>query len=133
MTDDNEKRIEEFMGQKVFAVVGASRDADKYGFKVYRTLKNGGYEVYPVNPQTDSILGDKCYGSLAKLPKLPDVVSMIVPPHEGEKVVEEAAQLGVTRIWFQPGAESDKLLKMCEEHDIEALHSVCVMVESKKK
>ena len=113
----DQKQVDEFLSQKVFAVVGASRDADKYGFKVFRSLKNGGYEVFPVNPQADSILGEKCYPSLSKLPKLPDVVSIIVPPHEGERVVEEAAQLGIKRIWFQPGAESDKLLKLCGEKE----------------
>ncbi|MBE7557958.1 CoA-binding protein [bacterium] len=128
-----QNQVDEFLAQKVFAVVGASRDADKYGFKVFRALKNGGYEVFPVNPKTDSILGDKCYPSLTKLPKVPDVVSMIVPPHEGERVVEEAAGLGIKRIWFQPGAESEKLLKLCEEKGIAALSGVCVMVESKKK
>ena len=124
--------IDDFLAQKVFAVVGASREPDKYGFKVFRSLKGAGYTAYAVNPKCDSLLGEKCYTSVGKAPQPIDVVSMIVPPHEGEKVVEEAAELGIKRIWFQPGAESEKLLAMCEEKGITVLSGVCVMIEAKK-
>ena len=50
--------IERFLDKKnVFAVVGASRDLQKYGYQVYRDLKNADYKVYPVNPNADEILG----------------------------------------------------------------------------
>ena len=54
-----EKLILEFLDKKnVFAVVGASKDPEKYGHQVYRDLRNNGYRVYPVNPNADEILGD---------------------------------------------------------------------------
>jgi len=47
----NRELIKAFLNRKnVFAVVGASRDPGKYGYKVYDDLKNAGYQVYPVNP-----------------------------------------------------------------------------------
>ncbi|MGQ9744340.1 MAG: CoA-binding protein [Candidatus Bathycorpusculaceae bacterium] len=64
----NEEMIKAFLDEKVFAVVGAS-DPRKYGYQVYKDLKNAGYEVYPVNPNAEEILGDKCYPSLENLPK----------------------------------------------------------------
>jgi uncharacterized protein len=125
--------VEVFLSQKSFAVVGASRDKDKYGFRVFRALKNRGYEVYPINPKADSILGERCYPSLKSLGKVVDVVSIIVLPIEGEHAILEAAELGIKRIWFQPGAESKKMLELCEAKGIETLHSVCAITESKKK
>ncbi|MEM4804135.1 MAG: CoA-binding protein, partial [Candidatus Nezhaarchaeales archaeon] len=71
----NEELIREFLDRRnVFAVVGASRDPQKYGYQVYRDLKSAGYKVYPVNPNAQEVLGDKCYPSLKELPAKPDVV-----------------------------------------------------------
>ena len=66
----NEELIEAFLDNKnIFAVVGASCDPQKYGYQVYKDLKDSDYEVYPINPNTIEILGDKCYHSLENLPK----------------------------------------------------------------
>ena len=50
--------IKSFLKTKnVFAVVGASRDPEKYGYQVYRDLLNAGYRVYHVNQNADGVLG----------------------------------------------------------------------------
>jgi predicted CoA-binding protein len=128
--DMNEELIKEFLNKKnTFAVVGASRDPQKYGFQVYKDLKKADYEVYPVNPSADEILGDKCYASLENLPKKPDVVDVVVPPKVTEHVVETCKRLGITKVWMQPGSESEKAIKFCEENGIQTVHGVCVMIE----
>ena len=61
----DENFIESFLNKKnVIAVVGASREPEKYGHRIYKDLKSGGYKVYPVNPNANEVLGDKCYASL---------------------------------------------------------------------
>jgi hypothetical protein len=58
----DENLVADFLKKtNVFAVVGASRDSKKYGYQVYRDLRNAGYRVYPVNPNVNEVLGDKCY------------------------------------------------------------------------
>ena len=114
-----------------YAIVGASRDESKYGHRVLADLKGAGYKVVPVNPHADEVLGLTAYPSLKELPETPDVVVCVVPPHVTEKVVEEAASLGVTKIWMQPGASSEKAIEACEEHGIGCVHDTCVMVERK--
>ena len=78
--DDMTDLIPEFLAQKVWAVVGASRDPERYGYKIFRTLLDAGYRVYPVNPSADEIAGQRAYPSLAALPEKPDVVDTVVPP-----------------------------------------------------
>ncbi len=130
----NEELIKAFLNKKnIFAVVGASRDPQKYGYQVYKDLKNAGYEVYPVNPNADEILGDKCYPSLENLPKKPDVVDVVVPPKVTEQLVETCKKLGITKVWMQPGSESEKAIKFCEENSIQVVHGVCVMIERAKQ
>ncbi len=92
----DEKLIEDFLEKRnVFAVVGASRNHRKYGHQVYMDLRNGGYEVYPVNPNADKILGGKCYPSLESLPRSPQVVDLVVPPKVTNQIVKACKKLGI--------------------------------------
>ena len=130
----DEKLIEEFLERKnVFAIVGASRDNRKYGHQVYKDLKDAGYTVYPVNPNADKILGDKCYPSLESLPETPQVVDLVVPPKATNQVVKVCKKLGIEKVWMQPGSESEKALNFCKENNIKTIHGVCVMVERRNK
>ncbi|MFH7860321.1 MAG: CoA-binding protein, partial [Candidatus Aenigmatarchaeota archaeon] len=103
-----ENLIKEFLNKNnVIAIVGVSRDPEKYGYKVYKDLKEAEYKVYPVNPNASEILGDKCYPNLESLPIKPDVVNIVVPPNITEKIVKECKKLNIKKVWMQPGAESE--------------------------
>ena len=128
------KLIEEFLEKSnVFTVVGASRDPSKYGHQVYRDLRAAGYQVYPVNPNADEILGDKCYPNLESLPELPQVVDLVVPPKVTNQIVKDCKKLGINKVWMQPGSESETALNFCKQNNIEVVHGVCVMVERRSK
>lgn len=130
----DEELIREFLDKRnTFAVVGASRNPEKYGHQVYRDLKEVGYEVYPINPNTEQILGDKCYPSLECLPAKPDVVDVVVPPKITEEIVKTCKKLLITKVWMQPGSESESAIKFCDDNGIDIIHSVCIMVERKNK
>ncbi len=125
--------IKAFLDKRnVFAVVGASRDPKKYGYQVYKDLKSSGYRVYAVNPNTPEILGDKCYPSIENLPVKPDVVNVVVPPKVTETVVKTCKKLGITKVWMQPGSESENAIRFCEENGIDVVYGACVMMERAK-
>jgi predicted CoA-binding protein len=117
----------------VFAVVGASRNPEKYGHQVYKDLKEAGYKVYPVNPNAKEILGSKCYPGLKDLPTKPDVVNIVVPPKATEKIVRTCKMLGITKVWMQPGSESENATKFCHENSIDVMYGVCVMIERRAR
>jgi len=130
----DEKLLDEFLEKKnVFVVVGASRDNQKYGHKVYKDLKNAGYIVYPVNPNADKILGDKCYPSLESLPEMPQVVDLVIPPKVTNQIVKVCKELGIKKVWMQPGSESEVALSFCKDNDIQVVHGVCIMLERLRK
>jgi predicted CoA-binding protein len=129
----DQELIRAFLNKKnIFAVVGASRDPQKYGYQVYKDLKNAGYEVYAVNPNAEEILGDKCYPSLENLPAKPNVVDVVVLPKVTEEIVKSCRELGITKVWMQPGSESEKAIKFCEQNGIDVVYGVCVMIERAK-
>ena len=123
-----EELIRDFLAQKVFAVVGASSNEEKYGNIIFNNLVKRGYKVYPVNPRLDILDGIKAYPSLAAIPEKVDVVDVVVPPKMTEEVVKECKKLGLTRVWLQPGAESDEAVKYCKDNGIGVIYGACVMM-----
>ena len=120
--------IDEFMGQKKFAVVGATDNPEKYGNQIVKNLKSRGYEVYPVNPGLKEIEGLECFPSLADIPCEVDVVDFVVPPMVTEEILKQCKKLNLNRIWLQPGSESEKALDFCRDNNLKVVHSICVML-----
>jgi len=118
---------EELMKKKIWAVVGATTDKDKYGYKIYKELKEAGYKVYPISPKYEEIDGDKAYKSLRDLPEKPEVVDFVVNPKIGIGIVKECAQLGIENIWLQPGTVSEEILEFAKEKGINAVEA-CALV-----
>lgn len=121
--------IQKMLNENNWAVVGVSANMHKYGYKVYKRLLQEGYIVYPINPNCEQIEGVACYPRLNDLPRLPGAVSVIVPPTAGIAILEEAADLGIKRLWFQPGAQSDQIIRRADELNLEIVYNRCVLVE----
>ena len=128
--NQSEKRqlISDFVNRKVWAIVGASQDRSKYGNRVFRSLRDAGYTVYPVNPKGGEVEGARVYPTLADLPEAPEVIDLVVPPAVGEQIVREAHELGLSRVWMQPGAESKAAIEYCREHGLDVIYDACAMV-----
>lgn len=122
-----EELIKEFIALKRFALVGATDNKEKFGYKILMSLISRGYDVYPVNPRLETVDGRKCYKGLADLPVKVDVVDLVVPPAVTEKIVEECKNLSLTRVWMQPGASSEKAIQYCNDNGIKVVHDACVM------
>lgn len=120
--------IKEFMAQKRFAVVGATDNPEKYGNQIIKNLKSRNYEVYPVNPRLQEVEGIRCYPALANIPVKVDVVDFVVPPAATEAILQECLELGLDRIWLQPGSESEAAIAFCHENNLKVVHDVCVML-----
>ena len=127
-----EDLIQEFINQRVWAVVGSSTDPDKFGHQIFRDLREAGYTVYGVNSRGGRIEGQKLYPTLSDLPERPAVVDIVVPPAVTEEIVRQCAQLGLKRVWMQPGSESEAAIRFCQEHGIRVVHSVCAMIEKRQ-
>ncbi len=123
-----EDLIREFVNQRVWAIVGASTDTSKFGNQIFRDLRKAGYVIYGVNAHGGEIDGQELYRSLADLPEKPAVVDTVVPPHVTEQVVQQCAELGLGRVWMQPGSESQRAIGFCQEHNIKVVHGACALI-----
>lgn len=107
--------FDEFLQAKSFAVAGASRDPEKYGYQVFRALLASGRHVFPLNPKAPTIDGHPAFAQLADLPAPPESLSLVTPPAVTRQVVAEAIQAGVKHLWMQPGAEDEQAGRLARE------------------
>ena len=112
------------------AVVGASDDPAKYGSRIYRDLKAKGFTVFGVNPNRETVDGDRASASLGNLPEPPTIVNLVVPPPSTLRVLEKCKELGLMNVWVQPGAESDEVIDFLDAEGFNYLANACIMVRA---
>ncbi len=120
--------VEDFVSQRTLAVVGVSSSGKKFGNAACRDFRAKGYRMIPVHPIAESIDGERCYASLSELPEPVGGVLIVVPPAETEKVVREAAEAGIRRIWMQQGAQSAAAIQFCEDQGLSVVHNECILM-----
>ena len=130
--------IKIFLNKKnTIAFVGATKQKEKWGYRKYKEIKDAGFKVYPVNPRYDEVDGDRCFPNLKSLIEFqgekPDFVITIIPSKVTEKTVEQCKIFGIDKIWMQPGSESEKAIRFCEENNITAVHGICIVVDALQK
>jgi predicted CoA-binding protein len=124
----------------VFVVVGVSRNKEKYGYRVWKSLVEAGFETVAVNPACEAVDGQQCYPSISRVLAQASfrkrvekiVVVTVVPPVITEQVVEECVNLGITKVWMQPGSESEKSVQLVEGK-MEIQSGACLVVDQLKQ
>jgi len=130
--ENNAKLKEEMLAKKIWVVAGVTGRKDRFGYKIWKTLKDHNYETYGVSPNYDEIEGDKIYHSIKNLPKKVDVLDMVVGPKIAIHILEEAKEAGIEYIWFQPGSYNEEVLNKAKELNLKSLDNDCIYATLKK-
>jgi len=98
----------EFLSQKRIAVTGVSKkNPGAHGANaVYQRLVDRGYEVFPVNPNADSIAGRPCYPNLTAIPGGVDAVVIGTRPERAEATMRECVDLGIKYGWMHRSVDA---------------------------
>jgi predicted CoA-binding protein len=121
--------IEKMLSLKNWAVAGSTHNAEKFAHKIYKRLKAMEYNVFSLNPGGQDVDGDASYKTLNELPVKPDVIDMVINPVKGREIIADAVNMGIRYIWFQPGAETEELIKIAQDSNINTVFNRCVLVE----
>ena len=98
-----------FLANKRVAVTGVSRTPKTHGSNnVYRRLRERGYQVFAVNPNTGQVEGNRSYQDLKSIPGGVEAVVIGTRPQIAEDTMRECAELGIKHVWMHrgPGAGS---------------------------
>ncbi len=120
--------IREFMNAEHIAVVGASANKKKFGRYIYDTLKSRVRNVYAVNRKAESIDEDRAYASLEELPEDVESAVVAVQPESALEVVEQAGRSGITRLWFQRGADFTAAIEAAQKKGIDTVSGKCILM-----
>ncbi len=123
MTDPARRAKEVLGAPRRIAVLGVSRDPEKYGHELFEILRER-HQVFPINPKMDEIDGQRCYPSLDELPESPDVIVLALAPAVSEKVVATCLDREAV-IWLPPGCASERAVELARQGGSEVLTDVC--------
>ncbi len=126
-TDEEIKRI--LSDYKVVAVVGMSREEGKDSHEIPKYLIENGYEVIPVNPNADSILGKKSYKSVSDVPEKVDIIDIFRPSDKVLPAVKDAIKMKPKVIWMQEGISNEEARRLAESKGITVIFNRCMMKE----
>lgn len=122
------KGIDDFLASKTIAIAGVSRNPKKFGYMVYNELKQKGYNVLPMNPNVDSIDGEKCYSGLNALPLSPEALIVLTPKSETDAIVQKSIERGIRNIWIQQGTETKQTLDMISNVEGNFIMGECIFM-----
>lgn len=123
---------------RVIAVVGLSKEPEKDSHRVSAYLKQHGYQIIPVNPFADEVLGEKSYKSLLDIPleiqKTIEIVDVFRPAKDVSPIVEQAVQLKHMFgkpfvIWMQLGIVNEQAAEIARQAGLVVIMDKCLMVE----
>ena len=129
MPDDSEKIRRILRTNKTLAVVGLSAQWHRPSFFAAKYMQEHGYRVIPVNPQYDTILGEKCFKSLRDIPEMVDVVDCFRKSAEIPAIAEDAIAIGAKVLWMQLGVENAEARRKAEAAGLEVVENRCVKIE----
>jgi hypothetical protein len=112
---------------RTVAIIGASRNREKFGNKAVRAFRREGYSVYPVNPNETEIEGLPVWRSIRDVPVRPDLVSVYLPPALLLEVLPEIAERGCEELWLNPGTESDAVLAEVDRLGLNAIRACSIV------
>jgi predicted CoA-binding protein len=117
---------------RTFAVVGASPDAGRPSNGVMRTLLARGYEVIPVRPGTEEVLGQTAFPTLEAVPTPVDVVDIFRRSDRAGAHVDEAIAIGAKAVWMQLGVIDHDAADRARRAGLMVVMNRCPAIELQK-
>ncbi|RJX41066.1 CoA-binding protein [Paenibacillus pinisoli] len=132
MTFQNPEReqIKEILsGSDTIAVVGLSDNPERVSYMVSEAMQAKGYTIIPVNPNADTILGQKSYAKLSDIPVPVDIVNVFRRSEHTPPVAEEAVAIGAKTLWLQLGILNEEAGKIAASGGLNVIMDRCIKVE----
>lgn len=111
------------------AMVGLSGNPYRPSHFAAIYMLSEGYQVIPVNPREQEILGQRCYASLRDIGQPVEIVDIFREPKAVPGIVEEAIAIGAKVIWMQLGVINEAAARRAQEAGLEVVMDACVKIE----
>jgi predicted CoA-binding protein len=120
--------IDAFFAQRTMAVVGVSRNTQAFANAVFRTLRDRGYRVFPVNPHAERLEGSACYRRVSAIPERVGGAVVVLPSAATEDAVRDILESGVKHVWIHRGSETPSAVEQCTRKGVNLVSGECPMM-----
>ena len=124
--DDTIQRV---LGLETWAVVGCSPDPWRDSHRIAALLIDRGYDVIPVNPGIDEVLGRECFPSVHAIGRPVDVVDIFRRADQAGRHVDEAIEVGAGGVWMQLGVVDEQAAARARAAGLEVVMDRCPAIE----
>ena len=114
---------------KNIAVVGLSPDESKPSNEVAKFLIERGFNVFPVYPKFDEILGRKVYRNLTQIDEDIDIAVMFRKGEFANELVKDVIKKGVKTLWLQLGITNGAAGAVARENGLNFVQDKCIKIE----
>ncbi|WP_299290707.1 CoA-binding protein [Nitrosopumilus sp.] len=128
----SDEEIKKILNFKKVAVIGMSKNSSKAAHYVPQYLSDNGYDITPVNPTVDEILGKKSYSSVSEIDDEIDIVDIFRPSDQVMSVIEEAIQKKPKVIWLQQGIHNPEAEELAKKAGIDVVFNRCMLAEHQR-
>ncbi len=118
---------EQTKGKHRVAVLGASKNPDRYSNKAVRLLLEHGHEVVPVHPVATEIEGLQVVPRLSQITGKIDTLTLYLSPDTLTPMQADIIKLNPGRVIFNPGTENPKLMQELRQHGLKVVEA-CTLV-----
>jgi len=127
-----DEEIKDIFALKKIAVIGMSRHPVKAAHFVPKYLSEQGFDITPVNPTANEILGKKCYPDISSVQDPIDIVDIFRPSEQVLPVVQNAIKKKPKVIWLQEGIHNEEAENLAREHGIDIVFNRCMLAEHQR-
>ena len=127
-----DEEIKQIFTLKKIAVVGMSKHSIKAAHFVPKYLFEQGFDITPINPNADEILGKKSYPDISSLDQPVDIVDIFRPSEDVLPFVEDAIKKKPKVIWLQEGIHNIEAENLAREHGIDVVFNRCMLAEHQR-
>jgi len=133
VTGDSEATaVRILVATRSIAMVGASNRDWRDSHRVMKYLLDRRFDVYPVNPNADSILGRPCVAALEQLAPPIDTVVCFRRSSEIEGIARSAIAIGARHLWMQLGVINAKAAELARSAGLLVVMVRCIMVDHRR-
>ena len=134
MEQDNhsDEQIREILSLKKVTVIGMSKNSSKAAHYVPKYLSDNGYDITPVNPTAEEILGKRCYDSVSEVNEEIEIVDIFRPSDQVLQFVQEAIKKKPKVIWLQEGIHNIEAEELARKQGIKVIFNRCMLAEHQR-
>jgi predicted CoA-binding protein len=130
--DHSDEQIRDILSLKKVVVIGMSKHSSKAAYFVPKYLSDNGYDITPVNPTAEEILGKKCYDSISEINEEIEIVDIFRPSDQVLPFVQEAIKKKPKVIWLQEGIHNSEAEELARQDGIKVVYNRCMLAEHKR-